>query len=329
MRRDQPQLTDLGLQGMRALDRLDPDGGGQHLGDPGAFLARREVAAYPGADVLGRPDIQRAVVGGPEDVDPRHVRQAIGQVPLPALGRGDRLGELDGVAERVHLEAAQPLDQPVQDVDGGPGVVQRPVGRLHGGVEELGEGGQLAVGHLVAGQRPAGHRGGVQHPDLRPGVAVPVAGRLEEADVVRRVVRHQHRPAQELQQAGQHRLDRRGRGQHRLGDAGQHGDERRQPLARVYQGGEDAQPLAGAHLDRADLGDPAAVRRAAGGLQVEHHERRVDQRHRRGVDRAVGAQEGVQSALHVSRLCHGAQIRRGVRQNLPSAGKRSLPSTGC
>ena len=47
--------------------------------------------------------------------------------------------------------------------------------------------------------------------------------------------------------------------------------------AGVDQGGELAHLLAAADLDRADLGDPVAVRRTAGGLQVQHHERDVAQ----------------------------------------------------
>src|SRR3712207_7243755 len=53
-----------GLERVGALDRLDPGGRGEHLGDPRAFLAGGEVAAHAGPDVLGRADVERAVVGG-------------------------------------------------------------------------------------------------------------------------------------------------------------------------------------------------------------------------------------------------------------------------
>jgi hypothetical protein len=213
----------------------------------------------------------------------------------------------NSVAQRVHLEAAQAFDQAVQHVDRGLRVVERPVIGLHRGPEEVREGAQFPVRHLVAGQGTPGHRRRVEHPWVRPGVAVPGTGRLQEADVVGRVVRHQHRATQELQEGGQHRLDRRRRPQHRLGDARQDGDERWQRLTRVDERRELAEMLAGADLHRADLGDPAAVRSAAGGLQVEHHERGVRQGPRRRIHRAVGGQQRVQSALHVGRLRHGRQ----------------------
>ncbi len=60
------------------------------------------------------------------------------------------------------------------------------------------------------------------------------------------------------------------------------------PVSTVMNGGigttgvdqrpELAQLLAAADLDRADLGDPVAVGCAAGGLQVDDHERHVAQR---------------------------------------------------
>jgi hypothetical protein len=201
-------------------------------------------------------------------------------VPLTPLGRGDRPGELDRVAQRLHPVPAQPGDQPVQDVHRRLGVVERPVVRLVPGTEVGREGAELAVRHLVAGEHPAGQRGGVQHPGVRPGVAVPGTGRLEETDVVRRVVRDQHGAVQELQDTGQHLLDRWRRQQHRLGDPGQHRDERRDRLAGVDQGGQHPQLLAAAHLDRPDLGDPAAVRSAPGRLQVEHDKGGLMQRQR-------------------------------------------------
>ena len=45
---------------------------------------------------------------------------------------------------------------------------------------------------------------------------------------------------------------------HRVGDAGQHGDLRRNRPPRVDQSGELAEHLTTAYLDRADLGDPVA-----------------------------------------------------------------------
>ena len=82
---------------------------------------------------------------------------------------------------------------------------------------------------------------------------------LEEAHVERRVVRHQHASRRELQERRQRGLDGRSVGNHGIADAGQHRDERRDLGVRVDQRLELAQDLAAADLDRADLGDHAAL----------------------------------------------------------------------
>src|SRR5205823_3809594 len=92
------------------------------------------------------------------------------------------------------------------------------------------------------------------------------------------VVGHPDGVPGELEERRQDLRQRRRRYEHRLGDPGQHGDVRRHGLPRVDQGGELGQLLPAADLDRADLGDPAAVRCPAGGLQVDDHEGGVPQR---------------------------------------------------
>ena len=56
--------------------------------------------------------------------------------------------------------------------------------------------------------------------------------------------------------------------------------------ARVHQGLEGAEALAAAQLHRADLGDAAVGRRAAGGLEVDHAERDLAQRRAEVVEAA-------------------------------------------
>ena len=85
-------------------------------------------------------------------------------------------------------------------------------------------------------------------------------------------------PAANSRKAGQHHRDRRRAADHRVGDAGEHAHERRDPDARVDQRLELAEHLAAAHLDRADLGDPVVPRAAAGRLEVDDGERRLAQR---------------------------------------------------
>ena len=65
---------------------------------------------------------------------------------LAPLGGADPRREGLQLLERVHAEAAEPLHQAVQHVDGGAGVGQGPVVGRGGGVEDPGERGDLQLG---------------------------------------------------------------------------------------------------------------------------------------------------------------------------------------
>ena len=152
------------------------DGQPDHLAHPGAGLGGGEVGAHPGAQVAGRADVEHPGPVVAEEVDAGGVRQPLGEVALAALGGADPRGEGLQLLERVHAEAAEPLHQPVQHVDGGAGVGQRPVVGGRGGVEDPGQRGQLAVGGVVAGDHAAGELGGVEHLE-RGATAAPAAAR--------------------------------------------------------------------------------------------------------------------------------------------------------
>ena len=140
-----------------------------------------------------------------------------------------------------------------------------------------GEGAELEVGHLVA-HEATGQAVGVDRAVVEAGAVGADQGGLEEADVEAHVVPDHHRAADELEEGGQHLVDRGRRQHHGLGDAGEHGDLGRDGQARVDEGLEGAEALAAAQLHRADLGDRAVGRRAAGGLEVDHDEGDVVQR---------------------------------------------------
>ena len=238
---DEPQLADGGLEVVRAGDRVDPLGQRDHLGDPAALLAGGEVAAHPAAQIVRRPDVERFVPRTAEEVDARPARHGVGQVPLAQPVGVDLPGEAGELLERGDAERPEPLEEPVQDVDGGAGVVQRPVRGGGGGPEVGRQRRQLAVRHLVAAEQTAGQDGGVHRGGRRPGEPVLRARGLEEADVERRVVRDQDRAAGELQEPGQDRADPGGRGDHHRGDPGQHADVGRDGAAGVDEGLELAE----------------------------------------------------------------------------------------
>ncbi len=149
--------------------------------------------------------------------------------------------------------------------------------------------------------------------------------RLEEAEVERRVVRDEHGPAAELQEGGQRLVEPGRAGDHRVGDAGQHGDERRDRAARVDQGLELTDHLAAADLDRADLGDVARQVGAAGGLEVDDDEGHLAQRPAQLVERRLvrdGERPGPAGE-------HGADARCALRHRraaTPRPGVRAGPA---
>ncbi len=132
---------------------------------------------------------------------------------------GPDRGQLEQVVEAEDAEAAGPFEQRMQEVARGQGVGQGPVGRAVGEPQPLGQGAQLAVGHLVAHQ-PAGQGAGVDPSVGQRRAAGGGHRRLEKAQVEPHVVADDHCRAEELEEGGQHGLDPRRRQHHGLGDAG-------------------------------------------------------------------------------------------------------------
>jgi len=291
---DRPQLAHLRLEQSGARNRVDALGDDDHLGHPAPGLGRGEVGPHAGADVRRLADVERASLAVAEDVHAGAVGQVLGEVPLAAHLLRHLVGERDQLLERPHAEVADPLDQAVQHVDGRTGVLERAVVRRGRRPEDAGERRQLAVRCLVTGERAAREQGGVDDREPGPRLAEPFGAGLEEADVERRVVRDEHAAAGELEERRQHRRDRRRARHHHVGDAGEHGDERRDRAVRAHQRLELAEHLAGLHLHRADLGDLAVGRRAAGGLEVDDDER----------DLAERGPELVEGGLHRQRSRH-------------------------
>jgi hypothetical protein len=127
--------------------------------------------------------------------------------------------------------------------------------------------------------------------ERRPGDGEP--RRVEEAEIEAGVVGHEHAAGREIDEARQHCVDARLLGEHRVGDAGQSGDERRQPPAGVHELREAIDHSPAGDLQRADLDDAVpARRRAARRLQVDDHPRRrverLRQRRVRRRDPAIG-----------------------------------------
>jgi hypothetical protein len=164
----------------------------------------------------------------------------------------------------------------------------------------------------------SGELRGVQH--LEPGPRPPLLPRevLEEPDVERGVVRHEHAPCRELEEGRQGGLDRGRVGDHAVADPGEDRDERRDLGVRVDQRLELAEDLAAANLHRPDLGDHRATSgRAAGRLEVDDAEGEVAQGSAQLVEAALRLPAGGRNRNGAG---HGLDARAGRRQ---SAGRRA------
>ena len=118
---------------------------------PGPVLARGEVVADPALDVDRGADVERRAVLVLEHVDPRRRGQTVGQEALAALSRRHSRGVGAQLLQGADAETTHPLDEAVQHIDRGLGVVQGAVIGRHPGAEHAGQGGQLVVGGLVLG----------------------------------------------------------------------------------------------------------------------------------------------------------------------------------
>ena len=94
------------------------------------------------------------------------------------------------------------------------------------GAEQPREGRQPAIRGFVAGDDAAGQPSRIDDGEPWPVRADRRASGLEEGDVVRRIVGDENAASGELEERGDHRTEPRCAGDHAVGDAGEHGDER-------------------------------------------------------------------------------------------------------
>ena len=198
--------------GVRAHDVSTRSASADHLAHPAAALAGGEVGAHPAAQVAARADVEHLVARPAEQVDARaptarpSARCAL--APLLRAGRA-RAGSASSSSRRLHAEVADPLEQAVQDVDGGPGVGERAV------VGSGGRAGRAAPARRAARWAPRrgestarASRAVSTHRRTRPRRAVPL--RTPRAGTRRRTARcgrPARRRAANSRKRGQHRLD--------------------------------------------------------------------------------------------------------------------------
>ena len=302
---DHPQLGDLGVQLALAHPVVDRLQLAQHGGDA-ATLVPVEVGADSGAQVLCLADVYHRPVPVAEEVDAGEPGEAVAEPDLAVVRGTPGGGELQQVLEHGHPDGPGPLQERIEDVERGGGVLECAVDRGDRGSHVSGERRQPQVGNLLSPQ-PAGQRRGVNRTIGRRRVSEGERCGTDEGEVEPDVVTDHHGVSDELEERGKGGLDRRRPYHHGVGDPGEDRDERRDRRPRVDERLERAEHLAPANFHRTDLGDPAIDGRPARRLQVEHAERYVEERCAEVVKAGLNGER--HPAEPTSNICSGSRIK--------------------
>ena len=257
---DQAKLADRGFERAAADPVLDADGLAEELRHLAPVLGR-EIGTHAGAQVGCLPDVEHPAAAIAEQVDAGEPRQLRRERELGGRRVRAHCGQREKIVEPEHPERGRPLEKSMEQLGGGRGVGVRVVHRFDRGAEVARERAQLEVRYFVADEA-ASQCDGVDAAMGEPRIAVGDERGIEEPAVEADVVAHDHRVVRELEERRQHLGDPRGGQQHRLGDAREHRDHRRDGHARVHERLEPTEQLTAAHAQRADLGDRVGARDA-------------------------------------------------------------------
>ena len=230
--------------------------------------------SVPGLEVGGLAHVEHGAGGVGEPVDAGTVGEPGGEAQLGGVGVTDQPGKVEQLIEAEDAVRAGPLEQGVEEIPGGQHVVEGPVRRLVREPEGGGQGAELAVGHHVPDQPRASAR--VSTVGLARGsrpVATRAWSRKETSN--RRLWPTSTAPPTNSRKEGSISPDPRGVGHHGVADAGEGGDERRDPPVGPHEGLVGAEELATPVAGRRHLGEGGVRRGAPGGLHVDDHERHL------------------------------------------------------
>ena len=189
-----------------------------------------------------------------EEVDARDPRHPGRERELGGRGVDADLREGDEVVEPEDAPRRRVFEQGVEQLGRRGRVGVRAVHGFGVGPEVLRERVEAQVGDVVA-HEAAGHPDRVDPTVRQRRVAVGDECGIEEAAVEPDVVPDDDRVAEELQDRRQQFTDPGRRHDHRLRDAGEQRDRRRDRDTRVHERVDPAEQLTAAQLQRADLGD--------------------------------------------------------------------------
>ena len=293
---DQPALEHERLELAACRDRVDPCDRCDEILHLLALVAV-EVGPHARAQVLRFADVEDLIVPVAEHVDAGGARKVVRERDLREVRPAARAARMVELAERADAEVMADVEQPLEDLAGRLGVLQGAVGWLDARAEVARERPQPHVGHLRP-HEPARELRGAHRRAGQRRVLEPQEVRIEEAHVERRVVRDDHRSPRELQERRQDRRERGRAGDGAIADPGEVRDGGRDRPFRVDERLERPDALGPFEPHGADLGDGVVDRRAAGGLEVDDHERDLLERDRL-------AEHGLHGLAQDERRCGG------------------------
>ena len=263
---DQTRLEQQGAELAGGFDTLDATHLLRQAHFPRSAVVGLEMRHHAPAQAHALADVQRDAALPPHQVDTASAREVFdrrlqqgGQARRFTEQRGSRVLQCLGATLRAHRVE--------------PGLQQQHIAHravAGGSCEAVTAHDRVQTMAARLGVQPARHAHRAQRAHAQID-AFAGRGILQETVVEAYVVRDQHGTFEQFQQPGQHLGQARGSGDHRIVDAGELLNERRDAAGGVDQGVEpgDLTPVLDAH--RGDFGDAVAHRVGAGGFQVEQH----------------------------------------------------------
>ncbi len=308
---DQPELLERGLE-LGAEDApFDPLEGEERRLYGRTLAFALEVGAQAGAQVAGAADVEHLVVPVAEQVHARPGRCPADERALAVHASFARRGEGAQLGEAAGTQLLGEPDQPHEHLRGRLRVRQRSVAGSGCHPEEVGERREADPVHAAI-EQAAGERRGAKRRLRQPAAFAPPQLPLEEALVEAGVVRNQRCLGGKDDEAAEHGRDAGRVPQVALAQPGQTGNRLRERNARIDKGLEAVDQLERLDADRAQLADPAGLRREPGRLQVEDHELRLLQQRVRRARERHGRPRAEDPAVAGAHLGHerGGEPRR-------------------
>ena len=176
---------------------INPRRGVQERSDLAAIIGS-EIATHPGPEVGGLAHVEHVTAGIAEQVHPRAAGQGVGELEFGRRWMAAEGWQFHEVIETQHAQSGCSLEQQMQQISGGPYIVEGPMTGLVVQHEVLRQGPQFAVRDFVTHQSP-GQTQRVHHTVGELFIPAPDQCRIEETQIETYVVPHDDGVTDELE----------------------------------------------------------------------------------------------------------------------------------